>query len=134
MNKGVSKNRLLKLADFLRKLPSKRFNYCVWVALNWVGKLDVSCDTTACALGWATAMPEFRRLGLYLNRTRQVSLRGYRVVDRRAIQPSVYAAAKLFGISVNQAMYLFVPDCNELGFRASAKDVAKHIERFARSL
>lgn len=48
---------LLKLADFLEKLPAERFDYKRYAsgALN----LEPSCGTVGCALGWATAIPEF---------------------------------------------------------------------------
>jgi len=59
----VHAKRLLKLADFLEKLPRKRFDYGNWIGDDWKGKADLSCGTTACALGWACAMPAFRRLG-----------------------------------------------------------------------
>jgi hypothetical protein len=59
-----SNRRLLLLADFLEKLPPERFNYGEWVGKDWGGKQDLSCGTTACALGWACTMPEFQALGL----------------------------------------------------------------------
>lgn len=58
--------RLLKLAAFLEQLDPKRFNYRRWVGDDWKGAQDLSCGTTACALGWAATMPEFQELGLRL--------------------------------------------------------------------
>lgn len=59
--------RLEALAAFLDTIPPDKFNYSEWVDRDWKGKPDLSCGTKACALGWATTMPEFRKLGLHLN-------------------------------------------------------------------
>lgn len=68
--KPVHAKRLLKLADFLEKLPRKRFDYATWVGDTWDGTplQSESCGTTACALGWAATMPLFRRLGASLKK------------------------------------------------------------------
>lgn len=58
--------RLLKLADRIEILPRKRFIIHSWVGEGWNGSSGFSCGTSACAMGWATTMPEFRRLGLRL--------------------------------------------------------------------
>ena len=57
---------LLDLANFLDKLPPERFKYNDWVGKDWGGKLDLSCGTTACALGWATQIPSIAAKGLRL--------------------------------------------------------------------
>lgn len=46
------RDRLNKLADFLQKLPPRKFNI-----ENWVDKTDAAgeCGTVCCALGWAPA-------------------------------------------------------------------------------
>lgn len=80
--KGLSKlgrRRVMRLIDFMEKLPSsadKHFNMSMWVdfsdlsgrcASDLVTRKDLmSCGTTACAGGWASTMPYFRRLGLRL--------------------------------------------------------------------
>lgn len=64
------KNRLLKLADFLETVPPKRFRFSSWVGDDWQGREDLSCGTTACAVGWASTIPAFRKLGLRLKRDR----------------------------------------------------------------
>lgn len=60
------KERLLKLAEFLEQMQPERFNYRYWVGLNWGGKEDLSCGTSACAFGWACTMPEFQQQGLHM--------------------------------------------------------------------
>lgn len=48
--------RLLVLAEFLEtKVPASAFDLSDW-----------NCGTSACAVGWATTIPEFRLLGLRL--------------------------------------------------------------------
>src|SRR5688572_7294928 len=60
--------RLLRLAELLEALPRKRFNFTSWVGDDWRGASDLSCGTTACALGWATTIPSLRRAGLRMAR------------------------------------------------------------------
>jgi hypothetical protein len=67
----VYKGRLLLLADFLEKLEPERFYFNSWVGKSWAGHADLSCGTTACGLGWASAMPEFQALGLHLSNAGQ---------------------------------------------------------------
>ena len=60
----MRKARLLKWAEFLEQLPPKRWDYGHWVGKSWQGAPDLSCGTTACALGWACTIHSFRKLGL----------------------------------------------------------------------
>jgi hypothetical protein len=112
--------RLLKLAAFLRTLPRRRFNYGHWVGDDWAGAQDLSCGTTACALGWAATMPTFRRLGLSLTPVGEPGLKG---VAGGAFD----AAAQLFGLHGEQYS-LFAPDYEEED--ATPKQVARKIEQF----
>jgi hypothetical protein len=138
----MNKRRLLRLAAFLEELPPKRFDYSVWVGFDWKGAKDLSCGTTACALGWATTIPSF---GLRLQdhgdvivvRLRHPS--SPRPPRRCDIDPSIWAAMVAFGLSQNEAEYLFLPA--NLGFwkhssglpaTSSPKRVAKHIRDFVK--
>lgn len=62
---ATGKRRLLKLADFLKKLPkSKGFHMRSFAeALN---RGRPACGTRACAAGWAAAIPSFKRAGYHL--------------------------------------------------------------------
>lgn len=76
-----TKRRLLKLCDYMESLPrnaNKHFHMGSFSSHS--GDHDhwelpaspqpkdlMTCGTTACALGWATTMPTFRRLGLHFN-------------------------------------------------------------------
>lgn len=89
--KSLGRKRLLKLADFLESpaVKPKRFNMEAWaqfkIPMNeapkrlvkiihedkeWDTKRAVrsvpECGTAACALGWGTAMPSLKRLGLVI--------------------------------------------------------------------
>lgn len=132
-----SDRRLNKLADFLDTVPVRRFNFSEWISDLWKGgSLKApSCKATACALGWATAIPEFAKLGLYLfrsgDRSGQICLEGGGT--------DFDAGAILFGIDFNQSFFLFSPEAENYlpGFRwqtpdrnATPKQVARHIRRF----
>lgn len=67
--------RLLKLCDHMESLPKgadKHFNMDTFIAhegdhehpLPKRQRDLLTCGTTACALGWATTMPYFRKLGV----------------------------------------------------------------------
>lgn len=137
------KNRLLKLADFLDKLPKNRFDYCTWVGDDWEGKKDLSCGTTACALGWATTIPAFRKLGLRMIRYNSgaggvcLKKQEHNIID--SYDDFVYSLAagkKIFGLDDIEFEYIFVPaDYNfdkKPGNNATPKQVAKHIRKFVK--
>jgi hypothetical protein len=130
--------RLLTLAALLRTLPRKRFNFNHWVGLDWKGAADLSCGTQACAFGWATTIPSFRRLGLRLVKDQgepaYVQLRG--MTPSEYTDKSIQAAEVFFGLSEPEARFLFIPDktlggrYSHLGEGATPKQVAKNIEGF----
>lgn len=90
---AVGNRRLLKLAAFLMTVPKKAWNYASWATAEKDENGDkkresvvlpvvpTECNTSACALGWATAIPSLRKLGLVLkfdsdNNSNYVVLRG----------------------------------------------------------
>jgi hypothetical protein len=149
----MNKERLLKLADFLDALPPERFNYGSWVGDDWKGMQDLSCGTTACALGWATTIPEIvGPTGLCLRRN---TLMPYVTLSQRppaegshAFGEFEIAAGHAFDLTPPEANWLFIPhgEADELlefdtrrevedsvvrpGRYASAKAVAAHIRNF----
>lgn len=152
----LHKDRLLRLADFLWALPPKRFYFNSWVGGAWGGLPDLSCGTTACGLGWATAMPEFQELGFCLssggdNALAHPRLRGDNV--HTFFQATCFATETIFGLTADETEFLFTPTDDEtdeesavgpdnlmgpdmtgsddrLSRRASAKRLAKHIRDF----
>ncbi len=136
--KTTHKKRLLKLADFLYTLPRNRFDFSTWVGDDWDGKANLACGTTACALGWATTMPEFRRLGLMLKHDDWCSYVSM-VDDVRddIVSGPELAAARVFGLDADEYRYLFTPrdyadNPRGLPNTATAKMVARRIREFVR--
>lgn len=137
----MNKERLLLLADFLEKMPEERFDYVSWVGYGWQGKPDLSCGTTACALGWATTIPELRDAGLRLVKvySRYDGSRShtfvtsveypetYDAIDGNRY--SIMAAKEVFGINSLEANSLFVPD-TFMHEESTAKDIAELIRYF----
>ena len=126
--KSVYAKRLIKLAEFLEDLPRKQFSYEQWVGFDWKGAPDLSCGTTACAFGWATTIPAFRRLGL---RLKQYGNRGIPALNGSRLNPSraaEAAAAHVFGLDEQGFLDLFIPGRNESD--ATPRYVAKKIRRY----
>lgn len=134
--------RLLRLASLLEKLPRKRFNYGNWVGSDWKGANNLSCGTTACALGWATTV---RGWNLTLRRNRYygtyVGIGTRRLNGTDPMIASFVAGATAFGLTYEESAYLFAPGSESPyeglpqspggGFReATPKQVARHIRQF----
>ena len=101
----MNKKRLLRLADFLENnVPIKKFYMGTWAS-----KEDINeCGTTACAMGWATKIPEFAAAGLYLGKSDAV-LQGRNpiITPRFAGRASFAAASAFFKITDRAALWLF---------------------------
>lgn len=148
-------DRLLKLADFLETVPEGRFDFGHWAGEDWRGAQDLSCGTSACAMGWAPSIPEFAALGLRLARLEStniaVTVRSAEAIGEfdLAFDLSAEAGHHVFGLEMKDFVLLFTPrehecddeycgsDCEDaaeekdlLPADASAKDVAAHIRRF----
>lgn len=145
----MNEERLLKLAAFLDKLPPERFNFNVWVGDTWKETQDLSCGTSACAMGWAATMPEFRKLGVRLCKRGGLGIVAMDIADIGYIKGGCNVAEHLFEISEKEAEHLFVPHEREnedydygydddddddlgdrLGRKATPKEVAAHIRAF----
>jgi hypothetical protein len=134
----IYRKRLLVLADFLKTVPKKRFDFKHWVGLDWAGDPKLTCGTTACALGWATTIPMFKRLGMYLGKAENyvevgICLKGIGVDEDHFEEIGM----KIFGLRNEEMHLLFVPRMmggneSSLGSDATAKDVARHIRKFVK--
>lgn len=136
----MNKDRLLRLAAFLDTLPPERFDYRTWVGRDWQGKADLSCGTTACALGWAMTLPD---MGVP-PATPIYGCDGAAVAgwfDKQGIRLyETVVASRAFDIAADEAEFLFFPggvcECSECSVSlrpkadASAKEVATHIRAF----
>ena len=119
--------RLLKLADFLDSLPSsaaQHFDLDTWFChekkdhAHRVGPYITRralnhCGTTACALGWASTIPSFRKAGL-------------KIATRSFGPEPLRKAEKFFGLTTQQAEFLFVWGSDS----DSPKAWAKHCHKF----
>lgn len=112
------KSRLLRLADFLDTLDPARFNFDRWVGPDWQGRDDLSCGTTACGLGWATTIPEFRELGLRMMRNPRYVNYGFVGVTDSEVRGDegnpnwlhvTEATRRIFGLDEEQTTHLFTP-------------------------
>lgn len=121
--------RLQVLVEFLRKLPKEKFNLRNWQYSNGWG-ICVSiksledlknCGTTACALGWASLIPEFKKAGLDRNTSGCPSYKG---------EYGFGAAMKFFAICYEDSKYLFIDESYNTLDKTSPKQVANRIERF----
>lgn len=116
----MNKDRLLKLADFLEKqVPADKFAMHSWYKpspsnfnKNWSAS-DIEalggCGTSACALGWATAIPEFKDAGLVLS---WIPLRfcGGHFTVRYKEYEAFDAASEFFDIGSMHAEFIFGND------------------------
>lgn len=100
--------RLEVLALFLEtEVVDERFDYAGWVGTDWEGREDLSCGTVACALGWATVIPEFQAMGLSLNRTFAIpTIRGRQDACGSTVGAEG-ASQHIFGLSEYQHLCLF---------------------------
>lgn len=145
--KKFHKDRLLKLANFLRELPRKAFDLSVLAKIptesedacpvNSTKQKALSCGTVACAMGWCpTIFP--RQIAWEIsefadwendNNTIDASI----VLKDNPENKDFQAAIEFFGLNnVEEAYYLFHPWEYPEGHR-NAKYVAKRIESYVNS-
>ncbi len=120
-------DRLLRLAEFLEALPPEAFDYSdVFASDDWGVR---KCGTTACAMGWATTIPEFKKAGLKRRPCGSSKVCMVKFGDRFG---SFEACASFFEISEDDSYYLFDPGDSKLGDKATATQVAAHIREYVR--
>lgn len=138
IDRTESERRLTKLVAILRDLPEEKFDYTHWIGPDWKGDPKLSCGTTACALGWATADEEFRELGLraFQSESGAPPVIVFQVGGWTA--HNFDAAEFFFGVTSAEASFLFSPGQSGPGMywwtspwdEASPGEVAEHIEQF----
>jgi hypothetical protein len=139
----VYKRRLLKLAAFLEKLPRERFDFSLWVGRDWGGAQDLSCGTTACAMGFGVAMfgkqcrVRLVRVNAPLGDNGCWPVCQWRRPNHnKTMAQSAEAGARIFGVTELEFIRLFTslpvarPTYERLPSNATAKQVAKHIRTF----
>lgn len=139
-------NRLLKLSAFLYTMPQEKFDFGVVMQVGAKTPLEAlkagnhRCGTVACAMGWAPAV--FPRVLKWLrkrNSSIEIAFRTAKLKDNNNRERySFRVAAQFFGLSSDEALYLFNPggSCwgrsNDLDSDSTAKEVAAHIRRFVK--
>lgn len=148
MKNEMKWKRLTILAEYLKEVKPQQFFYGDFVdgecALTEDGK-QLSCGTTACAIGHVPVIPEFRRLGVRFGVEEDDDYRSLEPMlkmDGKFIMTSWEDVGEtIFGLDRDEFYYLFMPaerfgHSNGLlpspGYNASAKTVAKHILKFVR--
>ncbi len=114
--------RLLKLADFLEKLPRKQFDICE------IASKDEACGTVACVAGWAGFVPAFRRAGLKMVDEGKSSGKLSLMVNGVVKDNLLGAVAMFLGLSWRDEADLFWPSGYDKA-NVTPKDAAKKIRR-----
>ena len=130
----MQKAKLLKLADFLDKLPRKKFNMDSFVIKhgNTPDKISLKCQAVACAFGWCTVV--FPKSGLKLKKIYPINEYHditYEYDIKYKNHTNFHAAAKFFNIDLTESEILFMPDDNPK--LNTPKQVAKRIRRFVKN-
>ena len=138
----MNTHRLEVLLDYLRTSviahTPGRFNLATWAGNAdhpWEGKPDLSCGTSACAVGLATTIPEFAEAGLRL----AVSTTGedaglvYDCKEDGNYYSNFRAVEKFFDILPSEANYLFSRGSYENEEDTTADEVADRIKSFLSS-
>lgn len=129
---------LAKLANFLDTLPKDRFRFHTWFSSEHFS--PSACGTTACALGWATAIPEF---GMCMGYNPDACsaypmLKSDKREELDQWVAACTAASEVFGLTEKETEYLFIPgedqdsryNENSLTRHAGPHAVAEHIRDF----
>lgn len=117
----MNRRRLLLLADLLDRVPPDKFNMSTWASSHLpVMRRRPRCASAACALGWATTIPEF---GLELVANVGSCTGTVRCIDNHSAS-ELYAACRTFGINYRTADKLFME-----GFAMTPKGKARQIRR-----
>lgn len=128
----MQKKKLLKLADFLDKLPRKKFDMSSFIIKpnDGCNKISLKCKATACAFGWCPVV--FPKSGfsikVYDKRDKSDTV-VYDVVYKN--KTNCHAAALFFNITFDESMDLFIPTHIVEG--ETPKQAAKRIRQFVKS-
>ena len=138
----VHKKRLLKLADFLDKLPRKKFNFTEVVSGQETPNKTLTCGSQACAIGWCPVV--FPRLTEYHITSGWSTAHNFLVVkmkgvdfDGGSLDSVTHIGEELFGLDYSESYALFVPNNTQalglglrsLGDDATPKQVAKNMRK-----
>ena len=110
----MRKDYLLMIVDRLKSVKPERFDLGNWAGSNlipWQGRDDLSCGTIACAIGWATTIPEFRAAGFCLKKHSWLENQAEIHYQHNGEDLKEFdAVAAFLDIDNRDAEYLFHPD------------------------
>jgi hypothetical protein len=137
VSKAIGRKRMLKMADFLDKLPSEKFDFTIAYGKE-TPSLIKGCGSAGCIIGWTPRV--FPRLVKYnpiatwqLHRVDPY----FKIGDESKLTyPEVGEA--VFGLSIDDAYKLFTPgiqcclDLKDLGYNATPKQAAKLLRSYVK--
>lgn len=114
----MNRQRLEHLIEVLDSVPRKRFSLDHW-----------SCDTSACAVGWAAQDPKFKADGFKLARPLldYEPHPVYQPVKGGPFTEGWEAVCEFFELTHEDAEWLFSIDCYDDFVAVKPRDVAKRI-------
>lgn len=133
--------RLLKLADFLDKLPKEKFNFGLIAEVGNKPMLEAlkagrqRCGTTACAIGWMPAVFPRQVCWVGAEKSGEILEVGFRAMTIDTYPATNFGVAEqFFGLTSEESGLLFNPGETEdsLGDEATPKQVAGTIRKFVR--
>lgn len=112
--------RLTLLADKIAVIPARRLNMTSWVSTDYRGNLETeelrvtvghshACGTAACALGWASTIPELD-LVLYTTGMGSLSVASTKYKMYDTLLRGTDAGSVAFGITLQESAELFTPE------------------------
>lgn len=129
--KQLHKDRLLKLAEHLERIPNKKFNLSSWIQTvngpaNQNGFTKHSCGTAACAVGYLPVVfPKYFEYNYLDSYSPRLRYKTKAVLDLDGF----FGATHFFGLSEDQAFNLFMPS-NYPRDRQGKTSVARRIRDF----
>lgn len=132
MKRKIKFKRLLKLATFLRKLPTKNFDFEIFCD-GIFDRENNMCGTVACAMGWTPAV--FPRLVRW---TKTSCGTPFGVAFRNRKTFTLGVIKELFNLNYEEIRALFYASGGKIrpwqlksvDYKATPKQVATSIERF----
>jgi len=104
--------RLRLLSYYLKSVPEEHFNLCSWINLS-TGRLVngqlkvIAKNTTACAIGWATQIPEFIKEGFKLDHAVINKIFIYNISPTYKNERGYVAVENFFGLTLDESLNLF---------------------------
>lgn len=135
--------RLRLLSYYLKSVPEEHFNLSIWVSVGdgrlVNGQLKVIAkNTSACAIGWATQIPEFIKEGFRLSHVEINKIFISNISPTYQNERGFTAVENFFGLTLDESLNLFnARHYNYSSFfnghhydKTLVKTVARRIDKF----